>query len=258
MTALSGFAIVGEAFNGAPVGNNTVNNFGTVTGSVVLDAASLTGNTILGGGGGANAFNNMAGGVFNAGTTVNLGAGNTLTNAGTFSPGGAGVIQTTALSGNLVQTATGRLIADINISGGTSDRINVSGTGNLAGTVQLQVSNLSFAPWQATVLSATGGTTNNGLTLLASPVLQEQLVFPNATDVVVKSARPRFCAARPERQPDRARQCTQRSCGAERGLGGPDIRRAAQYYLAVRPTALHSISSPAKPRPARSRRPSAR
>jgi uncharacterized protein with beta-barrel porin domain len=168
VTALSGVAIQGDT------GNNTVNNFGVVTGNVAL-------------GSGTNAFNNMAGGVFNSGATVDLGAGNTLTNAGTLSPGGAGAIQTTALTGNLVQTATGILFTDINIAGATSDRINVSGTANLAGTVQLQVQNLTFAPWQQTILSAAGGTTNNGLTLLASPALQAQLVYPNATDVVVKS-----------------------------------------------------------------------
>jgi hypothetical protein len=269
VTALSGFAIVGEVFSGAPVGNNTVNNFGTVTGSVVLDSTTLVGNTILGGGGGVNAFNNMAGGVFNSGATVSLGAGNTLTNAGTLSPGGAGTIQTTALSGNLVQTATGRMLTDINIGGGTSDRINVSGTANLAGAVQLQVQNAILGPWQQTVLSAAAGggtavglvvlggaqlvfsgttasqatttlinggsitvnganlnlaatsgtinnggngapiivnganlnlaatssTINNGLTLLASPALQAQLVFPNATDVVVKSAGINFAVA---------------------------------------------------------------
>jgi uncharacterized protein with beta-barrel porin domain len=142
---------------------------------------------ILGGGGGANTFNNMVGGVFNPGTTVSLGAGNTLTNAGTLSPGGVGVTQTTALSGNLVQTATGIFLTDINVAGATFDRINVSGTANLAGSVRLQASNLTFAPWQQTVLSAAGGTTNNGLALLASPALQAQLVYPNSTDVVVKS-----------------------------------------------------------------------
>jgi uncharacterized protein with beta-barrel porin domain len=167
VTALSGVAIQGAA-------NNTVNNSGTVIGNVIL-------------GSGANAFNNMAGGFFNAGATVNLGAGNVLTNAGTLSPGSAGVIQTTALTGNLVQTATGRLLTDINVSGATGDRINVSGTANLAGAVQLQVQNVTFAPWQQTIVSAAGGTTNNGLTLLASPVLQAQLVYPNSTDVVVMS-----------------------------------------------------------------------
>jgi hypothetical protein len=187
LTALSGIAILGEAFNGAPGGNNTVNNFGNVTGSVILDSTTVVGNMILGGGGGANAFNNMAGGVFNSGATVSLGPGNTLTNAGALLPGGAGVIQTTALSGNLVQTTTGIFLTDINIAGATSDRINVSGTAKLAGAVQLQVSNLTFAPWQQTILSAAGGTTTNGLALLASPALQAQLVYPNATDVVVKS-----------------------------------------------------------------------
>jgi hypothetical protein len=169
VTALSGLAIQGDT------GNNTVNNFGTVIGNVIL-------------GSGTNAFNNMAGGFFNAGATVNLGAGNTLTNAGTLSPGGAGVIQTTALTGNLVQSATGRLLTDINVAGATSDRINVSGTANLAGAVQLQVQNLTFAPWQQTLPSAAGGVTNNGLSLTASPALQAQLVFPDATDVVIKSA----------------------------------------------------------------------
>jgi uncharacterized protein with beta-barrel porin domain len=176
LTALSGLAITGD------IGNNTVNNSGTVIGNVIL-------------GSGTNAFNNQAGGVFNSGTTVDLGAGNTLTNAGTLSPGGAGVMKTTALSGNLVQSATGRLVVDVNATNGTSDRINVSGTANLAGSVQLQVQNLTLAPWQATVLSATGGTTNNGLALLASPALQAQLVFPNATDVVVKSAGVNFVVA---------------------------------------------------------------
>jgi uncharacterized protein with beta-barrel porin domain len=169
LMALSGRAIQ------AGTGNDTVNNFGTVIGNVNLGA-------------GTNAFNNMAGGFFNSGATVNLGAGNTLTNAGTLSPGGAGVIQTTALTGNLVQSTTGRLLTDINIAGATSDRVNVSGTANLSGAVQVQVQNATLGPWQQTVLSAAGGATNSGLALLASPALQAQLVFPNATDVVVKSA----------------------------------------------------------------------
>jgi hypothetical protein len=168
VTALSGLAIKGDT------GNNTVNNFGTVIGNVIL-------------GSGANAFNNMAGGFFDSGAIVNLGAANVLTNAGTLSPGGAGVIQTTALTGNLVQTATGRLLTDINLAGATSDRVNVSGTANLAGGAQVQVLNPVFGAFQQTIVSAAGGATNNGLALLASPALHAQLVFPNATDVAVKS-----------------------------------------------------------------------
>ena len=176
LMALSGLAIQGNT------GNDTVNNSGTVIGNVIVAS-------------GTNAFNNMAGGVFNAGVTVNLGAGNTLTNAGTLSPGGLGVIQTTTMTGNLVQTATGRLVTDINIAGGTSDRINISGTANLAGAVQLQVQNLTAGAWQQTIVAAAGGATNNGLTLLASPVLRAQLVFANANDVVVESAGINFAPA---------------------------------------------------------------
>lgn len=169
LTALSGLAISGDT------GNNTVNNSGTVSGNVIL-------------GSGTNAFNNQAGGLFSAGATVDLGAGNLLTNAGTLSPGGAGAIQSTALTGNLVQTATGTLLADINVAGATADQVAVSGTAALAGAVRLQVQNAVAGPWQQTILSATGGTTDNGLSLLASPALQAHLVFPNATDVAVQSA----------------------------------------------------------------------
>jgi uncharacterized protein with beta-barrel porin domain len=182
LTALSGLAIKGEKSFKGEIGNNTVNNFGTVIGNVTL-------------GSGTNAFNNLAGGLFNAGATVDLGAGNTLSNAGTLSPGGAGVIQTTALSGNLVQTATGRLLTDINIAGATSDRVNISGTANLAGAVQVQVVNPALGAFQQTILSAAGGTATNGLSLLASPALQAQVVFPNATDVVVRSAGVNFVVA---------------------------------------------------------------
>jgi uncharacterized protein with beta-barrel porin domain len=174
LSALSGLAIVGNVGLGGDIGNNTVNNSGTVIGNVIL-------------GGGTNAFNNQAGGIFDAGATVDLGAANLLTNAGTLSPGGAAAIQTTALTGNLLQSATGTLLTDINIAGATSDRVNVSGTAALAGAVRVQVQNVILGPWQQTVLSAAGGTTNNGLSLLASPALQAQLVFPNATDVAVKS-----------------------------------------------------------------------
>jgi uncharacterized protein with beta-barrel porin domain len=176
VTALSGLAIEGDT------GNNTVDNFGTVTGNVVL-------------GTGTNAFNNQAGALFNAGASVDLGASNVLTNAGTLSPGGAGTIQTTALTGNLTQSATGLLLADIDATGGTSDRVNVSGTAVLAGTVQVQLQNPTLGPWQQTLLSATGGTTNNGLSLLASPALHAQLIYPNATDVAVQSSGINFVVA---------------------------------------------------------------
>jgi outer membrane autotransporter protein len=156
------------------LGNNgSVDNSGTITGNVDLGA-------------GANAFNNRAGGVFNPGTTVALGAGNTLTNQGTLAPGGSGTIQTTALTGDLVQSGTGTLAVDLDLAGATADRLNVSGSANLAGTVGVSVTTLPGAlTQQFTILSATGGTTNNGLGLSASPALNAALSFPNANDVVL-------------------------------------------------------------------------
>jgi len=168
--ALSGLAI------NADTGNDTVSNFGTVIGNVDL-------------GTGTNAFNNMAGGLFNSGATVSLGAGNALTNAGTLSPGGAGTVLTTALTGNLVQTTTGTLTIDLNIAGASADRVNVSGTANLAGAVRVQVQNPQLGAFQQTIVSAAGGTTNSGLSLLAlSPALHAELVYPDANDVAIKSS----------------------------------------------------------------------
>ena len=82
------------------IGDETVNNYNLITGNVDL-------------GSGTNAFNNLAGGTFRSGATVNLGAGNTLTNEGNLSPGGIGTVQSTALTGNLVQTGTGTFTVDL-------------------------------------------------------------------------------------------------------------------------------------------------
>jgi hypothetical protein len=56
----------------------------------------------------------------------------TLTNRGNLSPGGKGVVQTTALTGNLVQTSSGKISVDVDRTAGQADRINVSGTAQLA------------------------------------------------------------------------------------------------------------------------------
>jgi len=105
VTALSGNAIIGDS------GNETIDNYGTIGGSVEL-------------GGGVNTFNNYEPAVLNSGSAVDLGAGNSLTNAGTLSPGGQGNIQTTILTGNLNQTSTGTFEAEIS-GGGEHDRLLV-------------------------------------------------------------------------------------------------------------------------------------
>jgi len=173
-------SILGTAGNAiiGTTGNEVINNSGTVTGAVDLGA-------------GANTFNNMASGVFNTGATIQLGSGNVLTNSGILSPGGTGAVTTTALTGNLVQTAGGRIIVDVNSATGQADRLNVSGSANLAGLVTPRLQNLSTTAGaqQYTILSAALGASNNGLTATDSTaVVTNQVSFPNATDVVLNVA----------------------------------------------------------------------
>lgn len=175
-------------------GTNTLHNFADLSGGalalrgdigdeIVHNHGVITGNIDLGGD--DNAFFNEAAGTFRSGTSVILGAGNTLTNAGILAPFGTGTIGTTAVTGNVVQTAGGTFAVDLDLGGATADRVDVTGTAALAGTVVVNVTSLSTLAQQHTILSAAGGTTDNGLGLLASPALNATLTYPNANDVVL-------------------------------------------------------------------------
>ena len=117
---LSGFAIV------ATTGNDA---WSTTASS---SAASILGS-------GANTLNNDGSGRFYSGTTLNLGAGNTFTNSGLLSPGGDDVSLTTALTGNLVQAGGNYLVTLDGAQVNVNDQVDVSGTADMAGTVQVQV-----------------------------------------------------------------------------------------------------------------------
>jgi hypothetical protein len=152
--------------------NNTVENFGIITGDVRLNET-----------GGSNQFINHAGALFNAGADVDVDAGFVI-NDGTIAPGGRGVIMTTALDGSLTQSASG--VLSIDISGGSSDSIEVSDFADLAGKVAVTLTSLPTTAAQSyLILEALGGVTNNGLSLSASPLLHATLTYPNATDVVL-------------------------------------------------------------------------
>jgi uncharacterized protein with beta-barrel porin domain len=161
----------------AGAGNDTVNNSGTVTGNVGL-------------GSGANAFNNLPGSVFNSGATANLGAGNMLSNSGTLAPFGTGTVGTTTLTGNFVQTAGGKFGVDVDLAGGAADRLNVSGTAGLAGTVTPRLTNIFGGPQTFTILSAAGGTSGAGLGLSvqSTAAVTYALSYPNLNDVNLTAA----------------------------------------------------------------------
>jgi hypothetical protein len=149
-----------------------VNNSGTITGDVDL-------------GGGNNEFNNLAGGIFNAGAEVSLGAGNSFINFGTLNPGGAGSIQTTLLAGNFLQEAAGTFEVDVNAAG-QSDRLVVEGSVNLTGSaLRVLAANGNYQPKTNYLIIDNGG--SDAVTGAFSEVTTN---FAFLTPVVVYDAGP--------------------------------------------------------------------
>ncbi|QEY32758.1 hypothetical protein EVJ50_11500 [Synechococcus sp. RSCCF101] len=91
--------------------------------------------------------------------TIDLGGTGTLTNEGTLAPGGTGTAGTLTISGNLQQAAEGSLALDLGGTGlGQSDRIDISGTTGLDGSLDSSLIN-SYVPSDAdqiTLLQSTG------------------------------------------------------------------------------------------------------
>ena len=137
-------------------GDETIDMYGTLTTPGRIDL-----------GAGANAFNNKAGATFYSGTSVVLGDGNTLSNAGDLSPGGANAVQETTLTGNLQNYITNEQNIEekgtftVTIDNTGSDRLTVTRTGTdtntgnaeLGGTVRVRGAFSDRGPY--TILSAT-------------------------------------------------------------------------------------------------------
>ena len=161
----------------ATSGNDTVNNFGTIIGSVDL-------------GGGVNAINNKTAAFFLTGQTVSLGTG-TFTNEGTVAPGGIGSVLTTTVAGNYVQSASGIYAVDLDAATGDSDRIRVSGTSQLTGKIAPNITNRGSAvpgTQLVTILTGDGGVTSDGLEVLQpSAIAQYRLLYPTQNDVALAS-----------------------------------------------------------------------
>ena len=118
----------------------SITNYGTITGNVSLSEW-------------ANSFTNKELAIFNTGAFVNLGEG-TLTNSGFVSIGGDGVVATTALTGSFQNTSTGTLKIDIDLAGGTADRLDVSDNATLAGNLGLHLTSMGAFGQTFTVVSA--------------------------------------------------------------------------------------------------------
>ena len=146
-------------------GDETIDNYGTLTTPGTIDLRA-----------GANAFFNRKGATFYSGTSVALGDGNTFSNAGNLSPGGANAVQETTLTGNFQNYITNEQNIEekgtftVTIDNTGSDRLTVTrtgtdtdtGTAELHGTVRVRGAYSDSGrnnDGRYTILSATGGFT---------------------------------------------------------------------------------------------------
>ncbi|MDN2581716.1 autotransporter outer membrane beta-barrel domain-containing protein [Aquibium sp. ELW1220] len=150
--------------------DTTVDNFGTISGNVLLGPWN-------------NVFNNYEGGLFDMGGTVNIASG-TLTNWGTLSPGGDDNVFTSALTGILVNDATGTLLFDVDMDNDTADRITVSDTASVDGDLQLNfVSADNDTPETYTIITTVNGVTQQSLTITNPFVLASVNTVNSGNDV---------------------------------------------------------------------------
>jgi uncharacterized protein with beta-barrel porin domain len=174
--------------NGGCNGTNSFDN--AATGTTITD-------TICTSRGGTNC--SFTGAIFDPGATVDLGdyhtAGNLLSNNGLISPGGYFNVVTTQVTGNFTQSSTGVYGVDLNFANQTADRINITGTATVIGTVKLNIMNAGLAltgTHDVTILTANAGVTNynlatgpTGLALDAveTAVAQYTLTDPDSNDI---------------------------------------------------------------------------
>jgi hypothetical protein len=142
------------AVAGTPAGTAfTLTNSGTLTGTVNVTGAAV------------------AGSLFTNSGTWNTGGGNStfagsLTNSGTINAHN-GAIETLTINGNLVLNAGSVLRVDV--GNGVNDRINVTGTATLAGTLAAFANGASFSNGTYTILNAAGGISGTFSPLTTQP-----------------------------------------------------------------------------------------
>ncbi len=154
----------------------TIDNQGLLSGSI---------------GGGAITLYNRSTGTFTAGPDL-AGASGTLSiqNSGIMNIGAVGTIQKSTMTGTLTQLATGSLGVDVDGSSATSDLLQINGSASLAGKITVNLINFANAkPGDQTVkfLTATGGVSTSGLTLVRSPsaLVDVRLIQPDQGSLAI-------------------------------------------------------------------------
>ncbi|MEM8572871.1 MAG: autotransporter outer membrane beta-barrel domain-containing protein, partial [Pseudomonadota bacterium] len=122
-------------------------------------------------------FFNTRGGVVNAGARVDTGQ---FTNAGRLSPGGDGTAAMTVIDGDFTQTQNGTLAIDVNAEEGAIDRVGITGTAEVDGTVEVSLTGFGTPVLGAqtqTILTAQDGLTiGDSLAVTKSIVARYHLI----------------------------------------------------------------------------------
>ncbi len=142
---------------------------GTGGNDTVIANKGVIGNVDLGLG--VNAFTNTKDSFFLTLDYVRLNGGD-LTNAGLLTPGDAGKVQVTSVTGDFIQTATGNMLTDLDLlrtgKSGEIDKLLVSGALDLKGKFTLNILNPGYAlpgDHTVTILDGNGPLVQSGLVL---------------------------------------------------------------------------------------------
>ncbi len=152
----------------ADVGNY-LNNLGVITQSIttgagldiLANAGTIRGEIDLGAG--LNSFYNNAGGIVEA-TRIDVGAGNYITNSGTFSPGGYDTVATTTMTGIFLQFSNGTYLATL-AGPASADRVDITGNATLAGSVVINRTGAIGNTGSIAIMTSGGTLTNNGVSV---------------------------------------------------------------------------------------------
>ncbi|MEM7170567.1 MAG: autotransporter outer membrane beta-barrel domain-containing protein [Pseudomonadota bacterium] len=177
--AIEASEIYTDAGNTTPI-NNSVNNAGTIIGSIILNGDS-------------NSLTNS--GLIASGSSLDLnGNGNRFRNRGIISPGDQENIATTGVTGRYRQTAAGTYLADIafadNVGEDESDLLDVTGVAHLGGKVTVNVLDGAFiepdAPGETIILRAAGEIGTAELEAVDTAVVDYELRYgDNNRDVLI-------------------------------------------------------------------------
>ena len=158
-------------------GNDAVESSGYVIGNIDLGL-------------GANRYWNKAGGVLETRDTINLNHDplnvGTLTNDGDLVIAGSDIVGTTHLTGDFVQSGGASFHVDLGfgVGPGASDILMATGAADVSGAIVPTLKSFAAVRPAETVISAVGGITDNGVTVVDSAAVDYE-VFTDGNDLKV-------------------------------------------------------------------------